>query len=188
MGLREARIEAAVRDRLEGTQEMTVQTVSTFDEWANYAAQTDEPRAQAVGELADQIRGRFGANKHVPVWLSEEVESYSRGCDCCSDEIDAYTVIECGEDEARIRCGWDDGEQNFVDWLEEPRRQAEREAAKRAKAEQQKVNAAAFQTHVVQPITDAMQQAEADGYASAGEWHDNVMDRLGIGGVRYGRE
>ncbi|MGY1946676.1 hypothetical protein [Nocardia asiatica] len=166
---------------------MTVRTVATFDEWASYAAQTDEPRAQAVGELADQIRGRFGANKHVPVLLSGEVEYTGCADGCCNDTYRWFNV-ECGDHSKQLEYSYTDARIRYADWLDEPRRQAEREAAERAKAEQQKVNAAAFQTGVVQPITDAMQQAEADGYTSAGEWHDQVMDRLGIGGVRYGRE
>src|SRR5690606_33003005 len=117
-------------------------------------------------------------NKHVPIWLTEEVETIGCGDGCCNDSW-SWLVIEAGEHRVRLS----DEEDKYRYWLDEPRRQAEREAAERARVEQQMVNNDAFNTGVITPILDALQQVEADGYANDGEWHDRVMDALGVGGA-----
>lgn len=140
-------------------------------------------RSLVTGELADRVRERFGANKHVPVYFIEYQQEYG-GCPTCYG-IDDVLTVECGEHRRTFYV--DDGLplNELLAWFDEPRRQAEREAAVRAKVEQQRVNDAAFQANVVQPIADAMARVEAEGYSSDGEWHDKVMVALGVKGVRY---
>ncbi|NKY60785.1 hypothetical protein [Nocardia flavorosea] len=161
---------------------MSERTVATYGEWDEYANNVVDPCARAVGVLADEIRGRVGGNKHVPIWLSEEVETLT-GCGdgCCSDESWSYLVIEAGESRARFI----DDENEYRYWLDGPLRWAELEAVERARAEQRRANDAAFNAVVITPILDVLQQVEADGYANDGEWHDRVMDALGVGGARY---
>lgn len=164
---------------------MSEQTVESFEEWAAYADETDEPRARAVGVLADEVRARVGANKHVPVWLSEEIEQDGRGCSCCT-EYYKMLVVECGDEAARLNINFDEDadevRETYLDWLDEPRRRAEREAAQRARREA----AQAQERRVVDSLTSALTAVEAEGYRNDGEWHDKVMDALGVKGVRYG--
>jgi hypothetical protein len=154
-----------------------VRVVSSLDEWAAYADETDEPVAHAVGELADQIRERFGESKHVPVILTEAYDSDDGACECCTHYAE-YLVIECGEhveqiDRANLTA-------SFQYWLDEPRRRAAREAAAAASREhEQKV--ADFLTA---SIVGALDAVEAEGYSSDGEWHDQLMRRLGVRGYQ----
>src|SRR5690606_17093506 len=103
---------------------MTERTVATYGEWDEYANNTVDPRARAVGVLADEISARVGGNKHVPIWLTEEVETIGCGDGCCNDSW-SWLVIEAGEHRVRLS----DEEDKYRYWLDEPRRQAEREAA-----------------------------------------------------------
>lgn len=54
---------------------VTERTVATYGEWDDYANNAVDPRARAVGVLADEIRGRLGVLKHVPIILTEEVDT-----------------------------------------------------------------------------------------------------------------
>ncbi|MEV4127054.1 hypothetical protein [Nocardia sp. NPDC049707] len=156
--------------------------MSSLDEWQAFADNEDEPRAQLIGDLADQIRARFGANKHAAVWLTEETEWDRPGCDCCGDDADVHIVIDCGHDQARIRSGWDDPAERLAVWLDEPRRQAEQAAAKAAEQAVHRERSAEFDQTVLRPIADAMQQVEAEGYGNDQEWHDKLMNKLGVQG------
>jgi hypothetical protein len=156
-------------------------TAASLDEWAAYAGETDEPVAHAVGELADQIRERFGESKHVPVILTEAYDSDDGACECCTHYAE-YLVIECGEhieqiDRANLTA-------SFQYWLDAPRRRAEHEAAEKAKREQQAANDRVFTGRIVDAFTGAMEAVEAEGYRDAGEWHDKLMTRLGVKGYQ----
>ncbi|MFF4026921.1 hypothetical protein ACFYY5_29135 [Nocardia elegans] len=159
-------------------------TVASLDEWTAYAEDTDEPIAHAVGELADQIRERFGVNKHVPVILREEVEYYHPSCDCCATEIDECLRIECGDQWATVPVYDGSPGHYYRNWLDEPRRRAEEEAAKQARKVQQAANDVAFTNAVVGHFMAATEAVEAEGYANDGEWHDQLMRHLGVKGYQ----
>ncbi|MFE2994174.1 hypothetical protein ACFXG4_04070 [Nocardia sp. NPDC059246] len=148
---------------------MTEKIVETFDEWVAYADCRFGPKADAIGQLAEQIRERFGANKHALATLSEEYGDYNH----------LEVVIECGGHEKRFIL--DDFEtSDYFDWLDEPRRRAE--AAKRRAAEQEaaRQRAEAGERAQIDAIVGALAAVEAEGYRSDRQWHDKLMDRLGV--------
>lgn len=158
----------------EERRHVTGKTVASIAEWVALVETEDEPQARAVGVLADEIRERFGANKHVPVYLREEVERDSRGCDCCSDDYWVTLVIECGDQWTRLGSDPDDVVDYFRDWLDLPRRQAEREAARaRVRAQEEAV---------VAGIVSVFDRTIVD--TSAPDWHDQLMAQLGVKGYR----
>ncbi|MFD6400735.1 hypothetical protein [Nocardia sp. NPDC060249] len=151
--------------------------VVLFSEWVDYAEKRANPRAEAYGVLAQEIRTRFGANKHAAVWLSEE----SDGCECCG-----YThewVIECGEHRSTIDI--DDGYElsDYVDWLAEPQRRAKARAEAEARAAEAKAQADAAINAYTSGIIAALNAVEAEGYTSDQDWHDKLMVRLGVKNV-----
>jgi hypothetical protein len=158
--------------------------VSTIAEWVEYSAEEDEPRAEAIGELADEVRARFGVGRHSRVDLSCEVEWEYSSCDCCADS-EVWWVIECGEEKRRISTGYGEAVDGYRAWLDEPRRIREREEAKAARDLECKRNDEAFTGRIVGAFTTAVADVEATGYSDTGEWHDLMMDRLGVGGHRY---
>ncbi|WP_157115025.1 hypothetical protein [Nocardia niwae] len=167
---------------------MTEHIVSSIEEWLVWAADQDEPRARVIGDLADEIRVRMSANKHVPVWLSEDIaySGSSSGCDCCH-EVNRWLIIECGDDTKQLDFSYADVRERLADWLDEPSRRAEETAKRAAREQAQREQSAAFDQTVLRPITDAMQELETEGATNPAVWHDALMDRLGIGGFRYGR-
>ncbi|WP_109527176.1 MULTISPECIES: hypothetical protein [Nocardia] len=153
--------------------------VSTIGEWIAYADNRDDPRAEAVGELAYEIRMRLGLNKHVRVEVSEEVKR-SQCCAACPALMELWMVIEYGDKETRIELDRGD-DSEYLDWLDEPLKWA-RAANEKAVRE----HAAHVRTDAqLTAIGNAVTAVEAAGYASDGDWHDKVMDHLGVGGHRY---
>ncbi|MBF6326479.1 hypothetical protein IU451_28685 [Nocardia cyriacigeorgica] len=158
----------------EERRHVTVKTVASIAEWAALVETEDEPWARAVGVLADEIRERFGANKHVSVLLRQEGQWLSSGCDCCGDDYWQTLVIECGDEQARLHGDPDDVAAEYRDWLDLPRRQAEREAARaRVRAEEEAV---------VAGIVSVFDRTIVD--TSAPDWHDQLMTQLGVKGYR----
>jgi hypothetical protein len=162
---------------------MTDHTVSSIEEWSAWADSQDEPRAQLVGDLADQIRARFGANKHAAVWLSQGEEYNGCADGCCNDSY-RWLGIECGDHMKRLDFSYADVWGRLADWFDEPRRQAERAAAKAAKEQAQRENSAVFDQTVLRPVADAIQQVEAEGYRDDQDWHDKLMSKLGVKGYQ----
>ncbi|WP_029923931.1 hypothetical protein [Nocardia otitidiscaviarum] len=156
---------------------MSDATVSTFAEWADYAERT-AGRAQAVGDLADQIRKRLNSGRHAAVYLTEDVEAFASPCDCCGPDIEYRTRIECGDHDVYVHTGRGHDEAEFTAWLDEPRRQAEREAEHAARRHA----ALADEQRITTGIFAAIEAVEAEGYSSDQEWHDKLMTRLGVRG------
>ncbi|MGW5519046.1 hypothetical protein [Nocardia africana] len=154
-----------------------LKTVASLDEWTTYADDTDEPIAHAIGELADQIRERFGADKHTPVILTEAFDSDDGACDCCT-HFTEYLVIECGDHIEQIDRR--DLAESFQYWLDAPRRRAEQEAAAKAYQERQEAEARA----IAAAIHAAAEAVEAEGYRDDQEWHDKFMRHLGVKGYQ----
>lgn len=152
-------------------------TVTSLGEWVAYANETDEPVAHAVGELADQIRERFGANKHTAVILTEAYDSDDGACDCCI-HFTEYLVIECGDHIEQIDRA--DLADSFQYWLDAPRRRAEREAAAAASREHEQKVA----DYLTVSLVGALDAVEAEGYETPGDWHDQLMRRLGVKGYQ----
>ncbi|MET8430083.1 hypothetical protein [Nocardia sp. NPDC004860] len=148
---------------------MIEKTVSSIDEWFAYADCRFGPKADAIGQLAEQIRELFGANKHTLATLSEEYGDHNR----------LELVIECGGHEKRFDL--DDFEtSDYFDWLDEPRRQAEAQARRAAELKAATEAAEARDQAQIDSIVGALDAIEAEGYRSDRDWHDKLMDRLGV--------
>ncbi|WP_280389491.1 hypothetical protein [Nocardia wallacei] len=154
---------------------MSMRQVSSIEEWAAFAEEVDEPEAVAVGQLADEVRARFGVNKHVLVGLRGEVESYEPSCDCCGVEIECFLLIECGEHRKRFNT-WDGLRLgSYFDWLDEPRRQAEQAAAEKARREAAK----AVMDAQIDGLVDALESLDPEGVLPEAEWAEAFDARFG---------
>lgn len=71
-----------------------MKTVSTLQEWADYAVCNENPRAEYVGELAGRLRQAFKADQDAPIIFYEEDWEIDRWCTCCEPEGTSW-VIEC---------------------------------------------------------------------------------------------
>jgi hypothetical protein len=138
-------------------------------------------RTLITGELADRVRERFGATDE-PVYFVEYQEE-SGGCHTCYS-IDNYLRVECGNRTRDFSAYEGLPLNSLLDWFDEPRRQAEREATERARRAQQAANDHAFTSTIVDGIAGAIGELEAEGYSSDQEWHDKLMTRLGMNGYR----
>ncbi|MFE5290419.1 hypothetical protein ACFRAQ_36195 [Nocardia sp. NPDC056611] len=148
---------------------MTEKTVSIFDEWLAFADCRISPQADAIGQLAEQIRARFGAGKHARATFCEEYGDYNR----------LELVIGCGGDEKRFDL--DDFERSdYFDWLDEPRRRAEAAKLRAVEKEVARLRAEVGERAQIDSIVGALDAVEAEGYSCDHDWHDKVMNRLGV--------
>lgn len=138
----------------------------------------DYQRTLIEGELADRIRERFGATE--PVYFLEDWQE-DGGCPTCAT-IDRLLVIECGTWIKEFHANEGLPLPALLDWLDEPRRQAEREAKWAAEKAERERRVAAFDRAVVDPIVDALSRVEEEGYGSDVEWYGKVMTALGLDG------
>lgn len=162
--------------------EYEIEPVESGDEETEYAT-LEYTRSLVTGELADRVRERFGVTVDTPVYFYEHQVEIP-GCPTCYG-IDDVLTVECGEH--RRTFDNDDGLplNDLLYWFDEPRRIREREEAKAARDLECKRNDEAFTGRIVGAFTTAVADVEATGYSDTGEWHDKVMDRLGVGGHRY---
>ncbi len=135
-------------------------------------------RSLITGELADRVRERFGATDK-PVYFIEYQEE-SGVCHTCYS-INNYLRVECGDRTQDFNANEGLPLNKLLNWFDEPRRLAEREAAQR-KIRQAGEESACGLGLVVH---NAVEAVEAEGYSSDQDWHDKLMTRLGIRG--YGQ-
>jgi hypothetical protein len=153
----------------------SMREVSSFEEWVSFVAEADDPAAAGVGAFADEIRTRFGANKHVAVHLREEMDFEAGSCDCCT-HLYTVLVIECGDD---VKCldvpfdNYGNTHELYLSWLDEPRRQAEQAAATKARRE-----AAEAQ---IDGLVGALEAVDPEGVLSEDEWAEAFDARFGGG-------
>lgn len=164
---------------------MTGLLVGSIAEWHEFVQEYDEPAADAVGELADAVRARFGVNKHVPVLFRVMEPDSSPHCSCCDNEPDdAVWVIEAGDCQARLPLDWggalEDMRWAFASWLDEPRRNAEATAKRLA----DEAWARACEKQTTDRVFAVMQEVEGEGHRSDRDWHDSLMRKLGVHGYR----
>ncbi|MFE3052284.1 hypothetical protein [Nocardia sp. NPDC059239] len=148
---------------------MIEKTVSTIDEWLDYADYRFGPKADAIGQLAEQIRARFGANKHAAVTLYE----------ARADPSGIELVIDCsGHEKSFLLADFEPSD--YAEWLDEPRRWAEAERRRAAELKAAAEAAEARDQAQIDAITGALAAVEAEGYRNDRDWHDKLMDRLGV--------
>lgn len=70
-----------------------------------------------TGDLADKIRDRLGAEQHVPVMITEKVES--GGYSEYTQENDYYNTVTVGEHSVDLGSAWTgNGIMALTDWLD----------------------------------------------------------------------
>ncbi len=155
------------------------------DKWTNERVHSDTDdlrfkRSLVTGELADRVRARFEISEELPVYFVEYEEEYG----ACPTRYGTANMlrVECGD---RTRSFSVDGVlplNKLLDWFDEPRREAERAREKAAAGEAARLANRAFTRGIVDPLTDALGAVEAEGYQSDQEWHDKLMNKLGVRG------
>ncbi|AXK88548.1 hypothetical protein SAMN05421776_12155 [Nocardia farcinica] len=151
--------------------------------------EADDEQWIVTGELAEQVRARLGVGRHTQVEFRNEWRTERCNGGGCCNHMSRVFIVEAGEIVKLFPdVGYDEPDvplDQVLLWLDEPRLLEARRAAEAKHAAQQAQAAAAFDRAVVGSINAAIATVEANSYVSDEDWHDQVMDQLGVGGTRY---
>lgn len=135
-----------------------------------------------TGELAGRVRERFGISEELPVYFLEHQEEYG-GCPTCYG-IDDMLTVECGEHKRTFTANDGLPLNKLLDWFDQPRREREEAEAKAAREQAAREKDTVFTRGLVDSLHGALDAVEAEGYRDDAEWHDKVMNRLGVKGYQ----